>query len=188
MSDYKPFNPYELFTKVSTQFEKQLNELFQMGINNREILPFAKVFTDSTALFQEKINKYQEIFGAQLNLPTKIDVANIAKLSIQAEEKIDSLEEQIWKLQDSLNSSNKEIEGIAELIKKTKKPTTETTKTKAEIDETKELRRELKELRKELSDIKSIKGEISTFLEMMAENQNKADEQKRERAEMITKK
>jgi hypothetical protein len=171
MSDYKPFNPYELFTKVSAQCDKQLNELFRMGINNSEILPFAKAFTDSTTLFQEKFNKYQEILGAQLNLPTKKDVANIAKLSIQTEEKIDSLEEQLWNIQDSLKTSNKAA-----------------TKTKAELDEANELRRELKEVKKELSEIKSLKEEFSTLLEMMANNKNKADEQKRERNGMTSKK
>jgi archaellum component FlaC len=43
-----------------------------------------------------------------MNLPTKNDVANAVKQTMQAEEKIDILEEQIWNLQDSFSLATQE--------------------------------------------------------------------------------
>ncbi len=50
--------------------------------------------------------------ASYMNIPTKSDVAKVAKLSIQAEEKIDILEEQIWNLQESFELANKENQRI----------------------------------------------------------------------------
>ncbi|MFT4412300.1 hypothetical protein ACLM5H_00435 [Fredinandcohnia humi] len=44
------------------------------------------------------MKKNTETISQQLNLPTKTDIANIAKLGIQIEEKIDALEEKVLRL------------------------------------------------------------------------------------------
>ena len=40
----------------------------------------------------------------QLNLPTKDDIAGIARLNMQMEEKLDQIEDQLYKLQEDLQS------------------------------------------------------------------------------------
>ena len=57
-----------------------------------------------------------------MNLPTKNDVGNVVKQTIQAEEKIDILEEKIWNLQESFALATEEQNKmLAEIIEFTTK-------------------------------------------------------------------
>ena len=182
MNKQKTFDPYNEFTKLSTQWEKELNDMFRLNSNNEGFLRFAIASSDSDTLYKEYFNKYQEIISSQLNLSTKNDVANIAALSVQTEEKIDSLEEQIWKLQHSVQSTNKEIEAIEdvaqEIVKLTKQLKSDVSKTKVESSDTKVLRKELQEMKKELEGIHQLKEELSILMEMM--NEKNAQQTNRE--------
>lgn len=170
----KTYDPYEMFKKYTDQWEKQMNDMIHLWSNTREFVQYAKAGTDSHTWFLEQLRKNQEVLISQWNLPTKKDVANVAKLSIQTEEKLDSLEEQLWKLQDSVDSSNKEIESIVEIssdiIKITKQLKSELTKTKKDLAETKMLRSELQELRKELDDLNSLKEDLTVLNAVMKDD------------------
>ena len=108
--------------------------------------------------------KNQEALASVLNIPTKNDLANLASLTIQTEEKIESLEEQIWNLQDSVKSQSKEIESVVEvakeIIKLTKQLKTELVKTKKEQADSKDVQRELQEMKLELTKLNNFKDEF----------------------------
>ncbi|WP_045522043.1 hypothetical protein [Neobacillus niacini] len=173
MTNQKSFDPYDLFNKFSTQWEKQVNDLIMTNTNNPRFTRLLQKSTETSAIYKEMFKKSQDLLGDHLHLPTKDDVTNVAKLALQTEEKLDSLEEQIWKLQDSISSTNKEIESIvgvsSDIIKLTKQLKTELTKTKLELAETKELRSDLKVMKNELADVKGLKEEISILLQIMSE-------------------
>ncbi|MGG0174757.1 polyhydroxyalkanoate biosynthesis repressor PhaR [Gottfriedia acidiceleris] len=177
MSEQRTFNPFDFFTKLTAETEKQLNELIGLRTNNREFMQFSNTISDSSALFQEKFKKSKEAIETHLNLPSKNDLVNITKLSIQTEEKLDALEEQIWELNKLVNSNNKEIEGIVEvsndIIKLSKHLKTEISKSKSEFLEINKLRLEIQEMKKELAGISSLKAEISSLFDMMLQNVNK---------------
>jgi hypothetical protein len=66
--------------------------------------------------------KKSGINGYYMNLPTKNDVGNVVKQTIQAEEKIDILEEKIWNLQESFALATEEQNKmLAEIIEFTTK-------------------------------------------------------------------
>ena len=79
--------------------------------------------SDSNAGYVEWLRKNQEMLANQLNVPTKNDLANAAKLSIQTQEKLDSLEEQIWDLSDSVARTNKEMKSVVEVLQEVVKIT-----------------------------------------------------------------
>ncbi|MEH7483266.1 polyhydroxyalkanoate biosynthesis repressor PhaR, partial [Neobacillus drentensis] len=93
--------------------------------------------------------------------------SNVATLTIQAEEKIKALEEQIWELQDSMKTQSKEIESVVEIskeiIKLTKQLKTELVKTKKEQTDTKELHAELQEMKFEIMKLTNFKEEFETL-------------------------
>ncbi|PGY12993.1 polyhydroxyalkanoate biosynthesis repressor PhaR [Bacillus sp. AFS031507] len=187
MSNQKSFDPYDLFNKFSTQWEKQVNDLIMTNTNNPRFTRLLQKSTETSAMYKEMFKKSQELLGNQLHLPNKDDVANVAKVALQTEEKLDSLEEQIWNLQDSVSSTNKEIESIVgvsnDIIKLTKQLKTELSKTKLELTETKELRSELRVIKNELADVKGLKEEISILLQIMSEkNIGKKDQEESELA------
>ncbi|MGG0174761.1 polyhydroxyalkanoate biosynthesis repressor PhaR [Gottfriedia acidiceleris] len=171
MSEHQTVDPYEILNKLTSESEKQLNELFRSFTNNCDFFQDTNTTSDSTTLFHERNKKYQQMFETQLNLPSKIDLNNIAKLSIRTSEKVDFLEEEIWKLKELVNSSNKEIEGVLEvsrnIIELTKKIKTDFFNTKVVKAEINDLRSEFQEIKKELADFKLIKEEISNLLGSM---------------------
>ncbi|MCL6571369.1 MAG: polyhydroxyalkanoate biosynthesis repressor PhaR [Bacillus sp. (in: Bacteria)] len=157
MSKDKTYDPFEGFKKISEMWEKQLNGMLYMMTDNNEFVRLLKVGTESHSRYMELLRKNQELMSGVLNIPTKSDVANVAKLTVQTEEKIDFLEEQIWNVQDSLGSLNKEnLEMFQEMVSIVKQMKSEFQKMAQEIAGTKKVKADLQELRQGLVDIKII--------------------------------
>ena len=143
MSNQRILDPYDMFKNFSNQWEQRMNDMIHLYTNNNYFIKYAKMSSDSNARYVEWLRKNQEMLANRLNLPTKNDLANVAKLSVQTEEKLDSLEEQIWNLSDSVARTNKEMEsGVEvshEVVKMTKQLYTQLTETKEELAELKNL-------------------------------------------------
>ncbi|MFF2457147.1 hypothetical protein [Peribacillus simplex] len=89
---------YKGLKLLGTQKEQQLNDKIQNLLNNRELI---EAVSDNARLQIPRINRMQEAserMSIIMNYPTKKDVASLAKLVIQLEEKIDSLEELVSRL------------------------------------------------------------------------------------------
>lgn len=168
------FNPFNALKKFNDQWEKQANEYLHTAMNNEGFIKFSKAGTDAQVRFMETYNKNQELIANQLNIPTKKDFANVAKLSIQTEEKLDLLEEQVWKLQESVDSTNNEIGNIVEssgdMVKLSKQMKSDMAKTQ---NVAKELLSELELVKREMSEIKSLKEEFAVLRELLVESLNK---------------
>ncbi|EKN70980.1 hypothetical protein BABA_03934 [Neobacillus bataviensis LMG 21833] len=184
MADQRTFDPYEPFKKFNDLWEKQANEMIHSWTNNREFVEFSKVSSDIQSRYLEMFKKGHELFANQLNLPTKNDVANVAKLSIQTEEKLDTLEEQIWNLQASMDTSNKEIYSLVEvsreISKLTKQLRTEQVKYKKELEKVSELYSEIQEIKSELAQNFDLKEEIAALKRQVDENLGKHKKHERE--------
>ncbi|ULT58346.1 polyhydroxyalkanoate biosynthesis repressor PhaR [Neobacillus drentensis] len=171
MSDKKNYDPYESLHKFSLLWEKQINDFIFLLTNNKDFVKMSHRGTDLHSRYLETFKKNQEALASVLNLPTKNDVTNVANLTLQAEEKMEALEEQIWDLQDSVKSQNKEIESVVEvskeIIKLTKQLKTELVKTKKELADTKGLHAELQELKFELLKLNDFKQEFETIKELI---------------------
>ena len=141
MSDQRTFDPYDTFKKLSIQWEQRMNDMIHLCTNNNEFIKYAKISSDSNAGYVEWLRKNQEMLANQLNIPTKNDLANAAKLSIQTQEKLDSLEEQIWDLSDSVARTNKEMKSVVEVLQEVVKITAQL---KTQQEETQEKLAELK--------------------------------------------
>jgi predicted RNase H-like nuclease (RuvC/YqgF family) len=167
MSGKKPYDPFESFHKLSLLWEKQINDFIFHWTDNKDFVKMSNVGTEINSRYLESFKKNQEALANVLNLPTKNDIANVATLTVQAEEKIEALEEQIWDLQDSMKSQNKEIESVVEIskeiIKLTKQLKTELVKTKKEQIDTKELHAELQEMKFELMKLTNFKEEFESL-------------------------
>ena len=184
MAGQRPFDPYEPFKKFSEQWEKQANEMIHSWTNTREFVEFSKVSSDIQSRYLEMFKKNQELLANQFHLPTKNDVANVAKLSIQTEEKLDSLEEQIWDLQASLDTSIKGIHSLVEVTreisKQTKQLKTEQVKYKKELEKVSELYFEIQEIKSELAQGFALKEEIAALKKQVEENLSKPKKHERE--------
>ncbi|WP_251553793.1 hypothetical protein [Neobacillus muris] len=157
MTKEKAFDPFEGYKRMAEIWEKQMNGFLYMLTDNRETVRLMKAGLNAHSNYMEILRKNQELMAGFLNIPTKKDVANVAKLSIQAEEKMDLLEEQVWNLQDSLGQLNQEnVELLKEAVMNIQQMNTELKKASIHMEETRKMNAELQELRKGLVDIKII--------------------------------
>jgi SpoVK/Ycf46/Vps4 family AAA+-type ATPase len=170
MAKEKMYDPYEGFKQISEMWEKQINGLLFMAADNNEFVRLASSGLGIHSRYMELLRKNQELMAGFMNIPTKKDVANVANLSIQAEGKIDILEEQIWNLQDSIGSLNKEnLELFQEMVRMIKQMQAEFQKNIHEAAELKRMYNDLHEIRKDLVDIKIIQVNLRDVREEIEE-------------------
>jgi len=175
MTNDKTYQPFEGIKRISDMWERQINGLLYMVSDNNEFVRLLKAGTEGHARYLELLRKRQELVAGVMNLPTKKDVANVAKLSIQAEEKIDILEEQIWNLQDSLGTVNKgNLEMFQEMVNIVKQMKDDFQQ--IELNHANELSAvqvELKELKQNLSQLTDIKTELEQMKNLFQEEKLK---------------
>jgi prefoldin subunit 5 len=199
MSNEKPFDPLMGYKLIGEMWEKQLMSALFKLTDNKEFVRTANMGLDLHSRYVERLKRNQELIAALMNIPTKKDVANVAKRSIQAEEKIDGLEELIWSLQDGFTEWNKEnLSFLQQVVDTVNQMKTELEKTRAELEETKKLGADfhelrqgmidlkimqvnLQEMRKELSQLDDIKQELATFKEILGNEKEKEKKSKKEK-------
>jgi hypothetical protein len=170
MAKEKMYNPYEGIKQISEMWEKQINRLLFMATDNNEFVRLANTGLGVHSGYMELFRENQELMAGIMNIPTKKDVANVANLSIQAEGKIDILEEQIWKLQDGLSEINKEnLALFQEMVKMVKHMQIEFQRTIQEVSELKKMKDDFQEIRKDLVDIKIIQVNLRDVREELEE-------------------
>ncbi|MDQ0216994.1 hypothetical protein ELQ35_09315 [Peribacillus cavernae] len=104
-------DPYQKLKLLGSKKEQQMNQKIQELLNKKEYIQSAAQHSQVIAHKVKKIQDSVEKLSVPFNIPTKKDVANVAKLSIQIEEKIDDMDEKLFYL----------INEIEELKQKTKK-------------------------------------------------------------------
>jgi chromosome segregation ATPase len=174
MTGSKTFDPYETWKNSMNNWEKQANDMIHLWTNSHEYVNFSQGASDLQMRFQEMFQKTQQEMAQHLQLLTKNDLVNVAKLSIQTEEKLDALEEQIWNVQDSIESSKKEFRSLIEVshdtnkqIKQLKK---EQQRMKKELEKIDHIHFELLELKSELAEMNTLKEEVVSLRTLLEEN------------------
>jgi DNA repair exonuclease SbcCD ATPase subunit len=196
------YDPYKGFRDLTGLWEKQMNSLLLAWADNSEFVKLSNRRMATHSRYMELLKNNQETMANLMNMPTKSDVKNVAKLTIQAEEKIDALEEQIWNLQDSFTEINKgnmeffgelvslskemkaELEKNAKELRETKKVKADLQKLRKEIPDTNVLIAELQELRQGLAETSSLKSEIQELKQELAQYQEPKNEAKEEGKEL----
>nr|WP_263327624.1 hypothetical protein [Neobacillus sp. Marseille-Q6967] len=153
MTNNKAINPYDSFRRMSEMWEKGFNGLLFQSIDNNGLIQMTKFGLDAHSRYIEILKKNSELMAGLMNISTKIDVANVAKLTLQTEEKIDLLEEHVWNLQENFTLAFEEQQKmLGELIETNKKMYLEWQKALVQLDQLTDIKKEfeaMKELLKE---------------------------------------
>lgn len=142
-------NPYDSFRQISTMLEKGLNGLLFQSINNNPLIQVTKIGIEANSRYIELLKRNRELMANYMNLPTKNDVANAVKQTMQAEEKIDILEEQIWNLQDQFTLATQEQNKmLGEILDFTKQIHMEWQKASQELAALTQMKSEFEQMKK----------------------------------------
>ncbi|MFS0881697.1 hypothetical protein [Metabacillus niabensis] len=115
---------YKELKKLAQGGEARINEFIQNQLNNENVVKLAADQSAVTGEVLRQLQRYQEIVTTALRIPTKDDVANVAKLVLQLEEKIDLLEDYLSQLQNAPAAtqavSNREQSSVSQRLNKSK--------------------------------------------------------------------
>ena len=163
MPKQNSIDPFESLHKFSLLWEKQINDFLYFWTNNEDFVKVTNLGTEVHSRHLERFKRNQQAFASFLNLPTKNDVTNVAHLTIQTEERIEALEEEMWDIKDTLKMQSKEIQSVLEaskeMIKFTKQIKMELGKAKKELLTVNSLSAQLQEIKQELLELTRFKEE-----------------------------
>ncbi|RIW28052.1 hypothetical protein D3H55_22265 [Bacillus salacetis] len=103
-----PSDLYESLRNAGFQLENHLNEYIHKYLNKKEFAAAASIFKTGQSKLTSLLQELHEAASPHLNVPTKQDLANISKLIIQVEEKVDVLSDQVEELTETVKRLNKE--------------------------------------------------------------------------------
>ncbi|WP_158555837.1 hypothetical protein [Peribacillus glennii] len=89
---------YESLRKMGFKMEREWNRKIKDLLNKRTIIKQASMESQISAKIFKQLQDSMETLSALGNFPTKRDVANVAKMQVQLEEKIDQIEEMLSQL------------------------------------------------------------------------------------------
>jgi organic radical activating enzyme len=95
--------------KVGMKVEKELNDSIQNSLNKEDVLKDMLTRSEVIAAAMKKLQHAIETLSIPLNFPTKTDVANAAKLTVQAEEKMDLIDEKVMALAQSMEELKRSL-------------------------------------------------------------------------------
>jgi hypothetical protein len=105
MSNEKANEFYKDLKKLAQGGESLLNEFIQKWLNQEELTRLVGKNSKLTGEIVKRLQNYQDLVTTALKIPTKDDIANVAKLVLQSEDKLELIEEQFQKLQNSLGNN-----------------------------------------------------------------------------------
>jgi hypothetical protein len=110
MSKDKDLTIYELLKLLGVKSETKIRSYIHSLLEDEEMITLLKKGVHRHLNCLTQLQKKSETISQQLNLPTKNDVANIAKLGIQLEEKIDALDEQVRFLIKAMHNGDRSVQ------------------------------------------------------------------------------
>ncbi|OIK14848.1 hypothetical protein [Bacillus sp. MUM 13] len=104
MNDSQDF--YKKLKEWGVKTEEELNTFIQEFLNKKEFMVFANQKGKEIMPVLKKLQNNIEQLSVIYNFPTKNDVAAVAKLAIQIEEKVEKIEETLTELSQQIKEIN----------------------------------------------------------------------------------
>lgn len=147
MTQKIPFEPFSLWKDMYEHTEKAWHDVIQDTLGKESFSEGLGQIQSSYLQYHEMISNLTEAYFKQANIPTRDEVASVASLVINLEDKIDNMDDQLFENSETITKeinqlkrtvSNLEkkfdrvLEALAALDKKMQ-PNEESVATKAEV-------------------------------------------------------
>jgi polyhydroxyalkanoic acid synthase PhaR subunit len=109
MNDQKVFDPFLTWKEMYDKTESYMGKMLGETMSSEEFSKWMGSVLNFNLQLQKMIKETAERTLGQANMPSKEDLANIASLVINVEEKVEGLEEKLEEQQSEPNALRKEI-------------------------------------------------------------------------------
>ena len=135
MSTKIPFEPFTFWKSLYDETEKAWHDVIQDTLGQESFAQNLGQVQASYLQFHEATSEWMNLYLKQTNLPTRDEIANVAQLVIQVENKVDALEEtfedmdasyneQIVELKQSIASLDQKLDLVLQSLEKLQKTPT----------------------------------------------------------------
>ncbi|MGP7816303.1 hypothetical protein [Niallia sp. 01092] len=104
---------YQLIRKGGNLLQYRINTIIKNKLNNENLILLANNRSKALTKKVIQVQNHVERLASILHLPTKTDVSNATQLILQSEEKIDSLDEQLYELTTMLQEIQQHVKTLS---------------------------------------------------------------------------
>ena len=97
-----PFEPFTLWKDMYERTEKAWQNTIQDTLGKESFSEGLGQVQSNYLHYQEMINNYTDVYLKQANIPTRDEIANVASLVINLEDKIDNIDNQFYENSETL--------------------------------------------------------------------------------------
>lgn len=105
----------DLLKLIGIKSEKKVNKIVRKWLDDPTVIDLVKLGAKQHVRLLKLVREYVDVLALQLNIPTKADVASVAKLAHNIEEKLDCLEDKMVGL---CHEKSNEVRNIKETKRK----------------------------------------------------------------------
>ena len=113
MTQKVPFEPFTMWKDMYEHTEKNWNDVIQDTLGKESFSEGLGQIQSSYLQYHEMMNNLTEAYFKQANIPTPEEIANVAALVINLEEKIDTIDDQ---LHENSETASKELSHLKRTI------------------------------------------------------------------------
>ena len=113
MTQKAPFEPFTLWKDMYEHTEKAWNDVILDTLGKESFSEGLGQIQSSYLQYHEMISNLIEVYFKQANIPTRDEVANVASLVINLEDKIDNIDDQLY---ENSETASKEINQLKRTV------------------------------------------------------------------------
>ena len=119
MTQKIPFEPFKIWKDMYEHTEKAWNDVIQDTLGKETFSEGLGQIQSSYLQYHEMISNVTEAYFKQVNIPTRDEVANVASLVINLEDKVDNIDDQLYENSETITKEINQLKrAVGNLEKK----------------------------------------------------------------------
>ena len=119
MTQKIPFEPFKIWKDMYEHTEKAWNDVIQDTLGKETFAEGLGQIQASYLQYHEMISNVTEPYFKQINIPTRDEVANVASLVINLEDKVDNIDDQLYENSETITKEINQLKrAVGNLEKK----------------------------------------------------------------------
>ena len=118
MTQKIPFEPFTMWKDMYEQTEKAWHDVIQDTLGKESFSEGLGQIQSNYLQYHEVISNLTDAYFKQTNIPTRDEVANVASLIINLEDKVDKMDDQLYENNETVTNEINELKHAADNLTK----------------------------------------------------------------------
>ena len=118
MTQKIPFEPFTMWKDMYEHTEKAWNDVIQDTLGKEKFSEGLGQIQSNYLNYHEIISNFTEAYFKQANIPTRDEIANVASLVINLEDKIDNIDDQLYENSEAISKEINQLKRTVNNLEK----------------------------------------------------------------------